>query len=99
MNIVQIGANIGNDDLTVLIGNTQPNKLVLVEPMSLHNEELNRHYGWVKNLEIENLVVDKESGKDVEFFYHLDDGPKYEVASLYTNILNPELNCVSTNTT
>lgn len=82
MNIVQIGANIGNDDLTVLIGNTQPNKLVLVEPMSLHNEELNRHYGWVKNLEIENLVVDKESGKDVEFFYHLDDGPKYEVASL-----------------
>jgi|694.fasta_scaffold36630_4 hypothetical protein len=82
MNIIQIGANRGNDDLSQIIGNNQPDKLILVEPMSLHNEFLLNHYGWVKNLSLENLIIDIESNKDVEFFYHLDDGPGYEVASL-----------------
>jgi FkbM family methyltransferase len=82
MNIVQIGANVGNDDLSQIIGNNQPNKLILVEPMSLHNNSLLNHYNWIDNLIIENVVIDVESNKDVEFFYHLDDGPLYEVASL-----------------
>jgi len=82
MNIIQIGANRGNDDLSRIIGNNQPNKLILVEPMSFHNEFLLNHYNWVKNLSLENLVIDVESNKDVEFFYHLDDGPGYEVSSL-----------------
>lgn len=89
MNIVQIGANKGNDDLTQIIGNTQPEKLVLVEPMKLHNEDLLAHYSWVNNLFLENLVIEKETGKDVEFFYHINDGPKYEVASLIREHIYP----------
>ena len=57
MNIIQIGANRGNDDLSQIIGNNQPDKLILVEPMSLHNEFLLNHYGWVKNLSLENLII------------------------------------------
>lgn len=82
MNIVQIGANRGGDDLSDIIGDRQPNKLILVEPMSVHNDYLKSYYNWVDNLFIENLAVDTESNKEVEFFFHLDDGPLYEVASL-----------------
>lgn len=82
MNIVQIGANRGGDDLSTIIGLNQPNKLILVEPMSVHNDYLKSYYNWVDNLSIENLAVYTESNKDVEFFFHLDDGPLYEVASL-----------------
>ena len=89
MNIVQIGANKGNDDLSQLIGNVQPQKLVLVEPMKLHNEDLLNHYSWVDNIFLENVVVEKETGKDVEFFYHVEDGPKYEVASLIREHIYP----------
>lgn len=82
MNIIQIGANRGNDDVTELIGSQQPNKLILVEPMKLHNNALNIFYGWVHNKFIENIVIDVESGKDVEFFYHDNDAPNYEISSL-----------------
>jgi FkbM family methyltransferase len=82
INIVQIGANKGNDDLTVLIGETQPNVLLLVEPMSIHNENLKSFYGWVNNLFVENVVIDDESNSEITFYYHLDDGPGYEVSSL-----------------
>lgn len=82
MNIIQIGANKGNDDLSKIIGTTQPRKLILVEPMNLHNSDLLGHYSWVDNLFLENLVVAEETGKEVEFYYHVDDGPGYEVASL-----------------
>ena len=82
MNIIQIGANRGNDDVSEIIGNQQPNKLILVEPMKLHNNALNTFYGWVHNKFIENVVIDIESGKDVEFFYHENDAPNYEISSL-----------------
>jgi FkbM family methyltransferase len=85
MNIVQIGANRGNDDLSQLIGNKQPNILILIEPLSLHNETLKKHYNWVENLNIENIAISEVSDIDVDFFYHLDDGPGFEVSSL-----NPE---------
>ena len=82
INIVQIGANKGNDDLSHLIGENQPNILVLVEPMLFHNENLKKFYGWVNNLFIENVVIDINSDNEIDFYYHLDDGPGYEVASL-----------------
>jgi FkbM family methyltransferase len=82
MNIIQIGANRGNDDVSEIIGNQQPEKLILVEPMKLHNEALNNFYHWVGNKFIENVVIDLESGKDVEFFYHENDAPNYEISSL-----------------
>jgi FkbM family methyltransferase len=82
INIVQIGANKGNDDLSHLIGENQPNILVLVEPMLFHNENLKKFYEWVNNLFIENVVIDINSDNEIDFYYHLDDGPGYEVASL-----------------
>jgi hypothetical protein len=82
MNIIQIGANRGNDDVSEIIGNQQPDKLILVEPMKLHNEALNNYYHWVGNKFIENVVIDIEGGKDVEFFYHENDAPNYEISSL-----------------
>jgi len=82
INIVQIGANRGNDDLSKIIGDINPNILILVEPMSLHNDELKKFYSRLDNVHIENVVIDDETGKEIDFFYHLDDGPGYEVASI-----------------
>jgi hypothetical protein len=90
MKIIQIGTNKGNDDLSQIIGNNQPEILILVEPMKLHNDDILSHYSWVNNLYLENVVVEKETGKDVEFFYHVDDGPKYEVASLIREHIYPK---------
>lgn len=82
MNVVQVGANKGDDDLSVLLNNTQPNILILVEPLNLHNSKLEKFYSWVQNLYIENIAIDLTSNNDVTFYYHLDDGPGYEVSSL-----------------
>jgi FkbM family methyltransferase len=82
MKIVQIGANRGNDDLTKIIGNNQPDLLILVEPFKLHNDTLNKNYSWVNNFHIENVAISNTTGDEIDFYYHLDDGPGYEVASL-----------------
>jgi FkbM family methyltransferase len=82
MNIVQIGANRGNDDLTRILGNIQPDILILIEPFKLHNETLKKNYKSINNLYIENIAIDKVSNQEINFYYHLDDGPGYEVASL-----------------
>tara|TARA_B110000285_G_C14834177_1_gene472301 strand:+ start:131 stop:694 length:564 start_codon:yes stop_codon:yes gene_type:complete len=82
MNIIQIGANRGNDDLSLIIGKTQPTKLILVEPFKLHNTSLLDYYSWVENISIENLAIGKETGKTLNFYYHIDDGPGYEISSL-----------------
>jgi hypothetical protein len=57
MNIVQIGTCIANDDLTNLIGKKQPDKLILVEPLSIHNNQINECYNWVENIYIENIAI------------------------------------------
>lgn len=86
MYIIQIGANRGNDDVSKIIGNNQPSKLILVEPMQLHNTALNEYYNWITNLYIENVVIDvNNSNKLVEFFYHIEDAPNYELACLDVN--------------
>jgi FkbM family methyltransferase len=82
MNVVQIGANKGDDDLSILLNNKQPNVLILVEPLNLHNSKLEKFYHWVENLHIENVAIDLISNNDVTFYYHLDDSPGYEVSSL-----------------
>jgi FkbM family methyltransferase len=82
MIIIQIGANKGNDDLTKIINNEQPDLLILVEPFKLHNENLKKNYSWVNNFHVENLAISDITGDEIDFYYHLDDGPSYEVASL-----------------
>jgi FkbM family methyltransferase len=82
MNIIQIGANRGNDDISKIIDNKQPSILILVEPMKLHNEALNTFYDWVDNKFIENIVIDTDGKDEVEFFYHKNDAPYYELSCL-----------------
>lgn len=84
MNIVQLGTCVANDDLTKLIGNNQPELLVLVEPMSIHNDKINQCYEHIQNKHIENIAISVDNIKDMSFFYHENDGPMYEVSS--TNI-------------
>lgn len=83
-NFIQIGTCIGNDDFI----NRLPEesfKLILVEPMSVHNKKISDKYKDIKH-EIENLViVEDDNIKDINFYYHLNDGPKYEVASIDKN--------------
>lgn len=82
MNIIQIGANTGNDDLTNIINKRQPDYFVIVEPMSIHNEKIEACYDWVKNKVIENVAISTDSKDSVVFYYHQNDGPEYQVASL-----------------
>jgi hypothetical protein len=42
MKIVQIGTNVGNDDLTEMLLHIQPELLILVEPFSIHNDKINK---------------------------------------------------------
>jgi hypothetical protein len=82
MNIVQIGTNTGNDDLTEIIRshNIQPELLVLVEPLSIHNKKINDCYSWIHNKIIENIAIRCDNLSEQKFFYCEDD-PDYTVAS------------------
>ena len=84
MNIIQLGTCVGNDDLTKLIGETQPDILILIEPMLIHNEKITECYRTIKNKHIENIAISVSDEEEMSFFYHENDGPMYEVAS--TNI-------------
>lgn len=84
MNIIQLGSCIGNDDLTTMIGDKQPELLVLVEPMSIHNEKILKCYEHITNKHLENIAISISGDSEISFFYHENDGPMYEVAS--TNI-------------
>lgn len=88
MKIIQIGTCVGNDDLTKIIElhkpnliNGQPDLLVLVEPMNIHNDKILECYKSIQNKHLENLAVSEKSDGDISFFYHLDDEPNYEVSS------------------
>jgi hypothetical protein len=85
MKIVQIGTCVGNDDLTQLIGDSQPEVLVLVEPMDIHNNKILECYSGIKNKFIHNIAISIDDEEDISFFYHENDGPLYEVASVNIN--------------
>lgn len=83
--IVQIGTNKGDDELSPIIKDNKDNigNLILVEPLSLHNKAIEANYNEIANKHIENIVILKEeSSVPIPFFYHKNDGPDYEVASL-----------------
>lgn len=83
MNIVQIGVCNGNDDLTKIIDNNQPNKLILIEPLNLHNNEILNCYNWVTNIFLENVViVPQKNDNKIIFYYHIEDIPNYELSSI-----------------
>lgn len=90
MNVIQIGANRGYDDLTELIKEKIINKLILVEPFEEHNKSLEACYSSVPNLVIENIIIHDEINKNESLiFYHANDATvppegmgKFELASL-----------------
>ncbi len=86
MNIIQIGTCVGNDDLTEILNGVNPDLLVLVEPMKIHNDKIIGCYGHLTNFHLENIaIVADENSKEISFFYHKNDGPKYEVATTDVN--------------
>lgn len=84
MRIIQLGSCVGNDDLTKIIGSKQPELLVLVEPMSIHNEKILKCYEHITNKHLENIAISTNGNTEISFYYHENDGPMYEVSS--TNI-------------
>jgi FkbM family methyltransferase len=82
MKIIQLGVCVGNDDLTKIIVGNQPDILILVEPMKLHNEKISECYSWVRNLVIENVAISSDDKDEISFYYHENDGPLFEVASV-----------------
>lgn len=86
MNIVQIGANKGFDDVTELIKGKNISKLVLVEPFDEHNKSLEECYKEINNVTIQNIIIqDDPSINECSIFYHTDDSNHnnaFELASL-----------------
>lgn len=81
MKIVQIGTCVANDDLTKIIENVNPELLVLVEPMSIHNDKIKECYAKQENLFLENIAITTNNQEEMIFYYHKNDGPMYEVSS------------------
>lgn len=87
LTIVQVGANRGKDDLTSMIQQLPPSaidRLVLIEPLTVHYDQLSACYQAISNKLIINNVIthSKNTGSIVEFWYHTADAPGYEVASI-----------------
>ena len=61
---------------------SQISKLILVEPLSVHHEQLSRCYQGFPYVMEKVAIVEKMNQKEISFFYHINDGPGYEVASL-----------------
>lgn len=84
--IVQLGSNKGNDELTNFIKKNKINlkKGIFVEANPFHIDELKKCYENYENVIIENVAIKpkKEDPNKMEIFYHLDDNPHYEVASM-----------------
>lgn len=83
MKIFQLGVCKGNDDLTEIIKDKNIDLLVLVEPLDFHNSDIEKCYRHIKNKHIENIVISIDNNAtETSFYYHTNDGPLYEVASL-----------------
>lgn len=85
MIIVQLGSNKGNDKLTEYLkeNNIQLTQGLFIEAMPFHINELKECYKDQTNAIIENIAIKlpNDPTDEITMFYHLDDGPNYEVAS------------------
>ena len=82
MNLVQIGANRGNDHVTELIkANVKGfDKIVFVEPIVYVLERLSDCYKDVDNVYIENCIISNSSEKTKQIYFH--HGYDYETSTL-----------------
>ena len=83
MNIVQIGANRGYDELTSILEGKQVDFILLVEPLKKFNHSLFNCYKHIKNMHVENVVItDEKDKKQISFFLHDRMDENLEQASL-----------------
>lgn len=80
MNIIQIGTCKANDDLPKYVKSNPVSKVILVEPMSVHFDDIKKAYEGTP-YKIEQCAIVTDDVKEMSFFYHKNDGPKFEVAS------------------
>tara|TARA_R110000868_G_scaffold260469_1_gene518624 strand:- start:322 stop:933 length:612 start_codon:yes stop_codon:yes gene_type:complete len=94
MNIFQLGVCQSNDDVYEYIRDNKlnPDLLVLIEPMSIHNETIWDAYKGLDcidldNVKLENVAITTQPTGDVSFYYHPNDfgnpatSASFEVAS------------------
>jgi FkbM family methyltransferase len=82
MNIIQVGTNVANDDLTLILreNNIQPKILILIEPINIHNDKILNCYSHITNKVIENIAIRCDDITQHDFYYSEVD-PDYTVAS------------------
>lgn len=82
MNIIQIGTCKSNDDFLDFIRKQKIiTNLILVEPMNIHNQDIINSFDGFPYT-IENSAIVDDDSKEISFYYHKDDGPRFEVASV-----------------
>jgi len=84
MNLVQLGANSGDDHVLRFIkeSNIKFDNILLVEPMPLVINKLKENYKDIENVSIEELaIVSDESLEEVNIYYD-KESPNHEVSSL-----------------
>lgn len=91
MIILQIGTNNGKDHVNRLCIETNPDRIILVEPFTIHNESIKENYNnLIDKVIIENIAIVEENSdtKIIEFYWSHSDGPvrgpecSYQVASI-----------------
>lgn len=88
MIIVQIGTNTGNDHVLQLCKQLSFDQIFLVEPFSVHNQSIHKHYSSFSNYKLDNIAIVPKSTENIDFYYTDNDGPaghpdkSYEVASI-----------------
>jgi FkbM family methyltransferase len=82
INIVQIGANTGDDDVFSFIIEHKNNisKIVLVEPIPFIIENLKNKYSDISNVIIEKCAITNTTEETLPFFYE-DNSDNYQVSS------------------
>jgi len=85
----QTGRTAKDDDMYTTVSGleTSPDLLLLVEPNPVHIKTIESRYKALSNLDfdnvrIENIAISTNDEKEVNFYYHPDDTPFFEVASL-----------------
>jgi FkbM family methyltransferase len=88
MIVVQIGTNNGNDHVRDFCLKNKPSQIILVEPFSIHIDEINKNYKDIDNFHIETLAITPDDDKEKTLYYSVMDGPvrgpecSYQVTSI-----------------
>ena len=74
MIVVQIGTNNGNDHVRDFCLRNKPSQIILVEPFSIHVDEINKNYKDIDNFQIEILAITPDNEKEKILYYSIMDG-------------------------